>query len=68
MQNDPFLSPCTKLNNAHKPETLKLTEEKVGKSLNYMGTGEKIPEQNTNGLCYEIKNHQMGPHKIAKLL
>jgi hypothetical protein len=33
-----------------------------------MGTGEKIPEQNTNGLQCKIKNQQMGPHKIAKLL
>ena len=28
----------------------------------------KIPEQNTNGLCYKIKNRQMVPHKIVKLL
>jgi hypothetical protein len=48
MQIDPFLSPCTKLNskwikNLHiKPETLKLIEEKVGESLEDMGTGEKI--------------------------
>jgi hypothetical protein len=28
-----------------KPETLKLIEEKVGKSLKDMFTGEKIPEQ-----------------------
>ena len=28
----------------------------------------KIPEQNSNGLCCKIKNQQMGPHKIAKLL
>ena len=27
-----------------------------------------ITEQNTNGLCCKIKNQQMGPHKIAKLL
>jgi hypothetical protein len=38
-----------------KPETLKLIEEKVGKSLENMGTGE-IPEQNSNGLCCNIKN------------
>jgi hypothetical protein len=50
MQIDPFLSPCTKLkskwiNELHiKPETLKLKEEKVGKSLKDMGTGEKNPE------------------------
>jgi hypothetical protein len=47
MRIDPFLSPCTKLkskgmNDLHiKPETLKLIEEKVGKSLKDMGTGEK---------------------------
>jgi hypothetical protein len=28
----------------------------------------KVPEQNSNGLCSKIKNRQMGPHKIAKLL
>ena len=48
MQIDPFLSPCTKakskwIKELHiKPETLKLTEEKVGKSLEDMGTGEKF--------------------------
>jgi hypothetical protein len=47
MQIDPFLSPCTKLKSKWimelhiKPETLKLIEEKVGKSLEDMGTGEK---------------------------
>jgi hypothetical protein len=45
---DPFLSPCTKLRSKwikelhRKPETLKLIEEKVGKSLEDMGTGEKF--------------------------
>jgi hypothetical protein len=45
---DPFLSPCTKvkskcINELHiKPETLKLIEEKVGKSLKDIGTGEKF--------------------------
>jgi hypothetical protein len=47
MQIDPFLSPCTKVKSkwikkCHiKPETLKLIEEKVGKSLEDMGKGEK---------------------------
>ena len=42
---DPFLSPCTKLKSKWfkelhiKPETLKHIEEKVGKSLEDMGTG-----------------------------
>ena len=73
MQTDPFLSPCTKVKSKWikelhiKPETVKLTEEKVGKSLEDMGPG-KNPEQNSNGLCCKIKNRQMGPYKIAKLL
>ena len=45
---DPFLSPCIKLKSKWikdlhiKTETLKLIEEKVGKSMENMGTGEKI--------------------------
>ena len=45
---DPILSPCTKLNSKWikelhiKPETLKLIEEKVGKSVEDMGTREKF--------------------------
>ena len=41
------LSPCTKfksnwIKDLHiKPDTLRLTEKKVGKSLEHMGTGEK---------------------------
>ena len=43
---DPFLSPCTKfkfkwIKALHiKPDTLYLIEEKVGKSLKHIGTGE----------------------------
>jgi hypothetical protein len=46
MRIDPFLSPCTKVKSKWikeihiKPETLKLTEEKVDKILEDMGTGE----------------------------
>ena len=46
MQIDSFLSPCTKLKSKwikdlhRKPDTLKLIEEKVEKSLEHMGTGE----------------------------
>jgi hypothetical protein len=45
---DPFLSPCTKVKSKWikelhiKPETLKLIEEKVGKTLKDMGTAEKF--------------------------
>jgi hypothetical protein len=48
MQIDTFLSPCTKLNtkwikDLHiNPATLKLIEEKIGKSLKYMGTEGKF--------------------------
>jgi hypothetical protein len=48
MQIDPFLSPFTKLKSKWikdlhiKPDTLKLTEKKVGKSLRDMGTGENF--------------------------
>jgi hypothetical protein len=46
MRIDSLLSPCTKLKSKWikelhtKPETLKLIEEKVGKSLEDKGTGE----------------------------
>ena len=48
MQIDPFLSPCTKVKSKwikelhKKTESLKLIEEKVGKSLKDMGIGEKF--------------------------
>jgi hypothetical protein len=48
MRIDPSLSPSTKLRSKWikelhiKPETLKLIEEKVGKSLKDIGTGEKF--------------------------
>jgi hypothetical protein len=47
-QINPFLSPCTKLKlkwikDLHiKPDTLKLIERKVGKSLVYMGIGKNF--------------------------
>ena len=48
MQIDPFLFPCTKLKSKWikdfhiQPDTLKLIEKKVGKSLECMGTGGKF--------------------------
>ena len=48
MQIDPFLSPCSKLmpmwiKDLHiKPDTLKLIEEKVEKSLEHMDTVENF--------------------------
>jgi hypothetical protein len=39
------------------PETVKLIEEKVGKSLEDMGTGEKfLNRKNSNVLCSKIEN------------
>jgi hypothetical protein len=61
MRIDPFLSPCTKLKSKWikelhiKPETLKLIEEKVGKSLEDMGTGEKFLNR-TAMACAESTN------------
>ena len=74
MRIDPFLSPCTKVKSKWikelhiKPETLKLIQEKVGKSLDDMGTRALSPEQNSYGLCSKIDNQQMGPHKTEKVL
>ena len=52
-----------------KPETMKLIEEKVGKNLKDMGTGENFLNRIAKlGLHCDIENQQMGPHKIAKLL
>jgi hypothetical protein len=48
MRIDPFFSPCTKLKSKWikdlhiEPETLKCIKEKVGESLEDMGTGEKF--------------------------
>jgi hypothetical protein len=48
MRIDPFLAPCTKVKSKWikelhiKPETLKLIEEKVGKTLEDMSTGGKF--------------------------
>ena len=53
MRIDPFLSPCTKVKSKWikelhiKPETLKLIDEKVGKSLEYMSTGGKFLNRKT---------------------
>ena len=70
MRIDPFLSPCIKFK-SRTPHKMKDTETYRGESgedPQRYGQGEKNPEQNSNGLCYKIKNRQIGPHKIAKLL
>jgi hypothetical protein len=60
MRIDPFLSPCTKLKSKGikelhiKPETLKFIEERVGKTLKDMGTGEKF--LNRTAMACEVKS------------
>jgi hypothetical protein len=60
MQIDPFLSPCTKLKSKWikdlhiKPDTLNLIEEKVGKSLEHMGTGGKL--LNRTPVAYALRS------------
>ena len=59
-QLDPLLIPCTKfkskwIKHLHiKPDTLKLTEEKVGKSLEHMGTGTSF--LNTIPIAYALRS------------
>ena len=59
MRIDPLLSPCTKVKSKWikelhiKPETLKLIEEKMGKSLEDIGTGEKF--LNTTAMACAVR-------------
>ena len=59
MQINPFLSPSTKLKSKWiqdlhiKPDTLKLIEEKVGKSVEHMGTGEIF--LNSTPIAYALR-------------
>ena len=60
MQIDPFLSPFTKLKNKWikylhiKPDTLNVIEEKVGKSLEHMDTGEN--HLNRKQMTYALRS------------
>jgi hypothetical protein len=57
MKINPFLSPCAKLKSKWikdlhiKPDTLKLIEKKVGKSLKHMGTGEIFLNRTPISVC-----------------
>jgi hypothetical protein len=59
MQINPFLSPCAKLKSKWtndlyiKPDTLKLIEKKVGKSLEHMDTGENF--LNRTPIAYALR-------------
>ena len=67
---DPFLSPCIKVDQGlpHKTKYTEYNRRKVEEEPQTQGHRKKFPEQNTKGLCSKIKNRQMGPHKIVKLL
>ena len=73
MRIDPFLCPCIKLKSTWikdlhiKPDTLKLIEKKVGKSLEHMGTGEIF--LNRTPLAFALRS-RIGTWdlKITKLL
>jgi hypothetical protein len=60
IRNDQFLSPCTKakpkwIKELHiKSETMKIIEEKVGKSLEEMDTGEKF--LNRTGMACALRS------------
>ena len=60
MQIDPFFSPCIKLKSRWikdlrmKPDTLKLIENKVGKSLKHMGIGEIF--LNRTPIAYDLRS------------
>ena len=70
---DPFLSPCTKLKSKWikklhlKPETLKLTEEKVGKSLKDMGTGEKFLNRTAMAYAVRLRIHKLDLKKLQSI-
>ena len=60
MRIDPFLSPCTKLNSKWikdlhiKPDTLKLIEKKLGKTLEDISTGGKF--LNRTPIAYALRS------------
>ena len=61
--NMPFLFPCSKLKSKWikdlhiKPHTFNLIEDKVGKNLENMGTGEIfLNRKNTKSLCSKMEN------------
>ena len=49
-----------------KPDTLKLIEEKVGKSLEHMGTGEKFPNRTPMAHALRSKIDEWDLIKLGK--
>jgi hypothetical protein len=65
MRIDPFLSPCNKVKSKWikelhiKPETVKLIEEKVGKIIEYMGTGEQFLNRTAMACAVRLRIHKL---------
>jgi hypothetical protein len=70
MPINPFISPCTKLKSRRikelhiKPETLKLTEEKVVKNLEDMSTGEKFLNRTAVAWAVRLRINKWGLIKL----
>ena len=52
----------------HKTRYTETNRKESGEEPGAHGYRGDFPEQDTNSLCPKIKNWQMGPHKITKLL
>ena len=52
----------------HKTRYTETNRKESGEEPWAHGHKGEFPEQNTYSLCSKIKNWQVGPHKIAKLL
>ena len=65
-----FFSPCTKVNSKWikdihiKPETVKLIEEKMGESLEDMGTGEKFLNRTAMACAVRLRIDKMDLIKL----
>jgi hypothetical protein len=74
MKINPFLSPCTKLKTKWikdfhiNPEKQKLIEEKVGKSLEYMGTGEIFLNRTAMACAVRLSMYKWDLIKLQKIL
>ena len=72
MKIDPYLSPCTKLKSKWikdlniKPDTLHLIEEKVGKSLECIGTGGNFLNTTPMTLALRSKIDKWDLMKVVK--
>jgi hypothetical protein len=74
MKIDPYLSPCTKLKSKWikdlkiKPDTLNLIEEKLGKSLELIGTGGNFLKRTPMAHVLRSNIDKWGLMKLEKLL